>query len=125
TNMRVALRMADEDDSDNVVGDKVAASFDPGVPGRAVVKMGPTRLQTFQTAYVGGWTSDVPPPPEITIDELRFGPPVRWQPPKRPRPTEDERGPNDLKRLVETVLGAFTAAGLPTPRRPWLNALAN
>ena len=38
TNMRVALRMADESDSQDVVGIKEAAHFDPGIPGRGVAK---------------------------------------------------------------------------------------
>src|SRR5207253_6965968 len=41
TNLRVALRMADEDDSTDVVGTTQAAMFDPGIPGRAVAKVGP------------------------------------------------------------------------------------
>ncbi len=40
TNLRVALRMADEDDSDDVVGSKAAAAFDPAIPGRAIAKTG-------------------------------------------------------------------------------------
>src|SRR5262249_15522828 len=69
TNLRVALRMADEDDSSDVVGSKLAAGFDPGVPGRAVAKLGPGRLTPFQSGYVGGSTSSTPPPPIITIQE--------------------------------------------------------
>ena len=44
TNLRVALRMADESDSRDVVGDPVAASFDPSIPGRGIAKTGPGRL---------------------------------------------------------------------------------
>ena len=65
TNLRVALRMADENDSEDVLGSKEAAFFDPALPGRAVSKTGPGRLVPFQTGYAGGWTSDVPPPPEM------------------------------------------------------------
>ncbi len=35
TNLRVALRMADETDSDDVIGSKEAALFDPGIPDAA------------------------------------------------------------------------------------------
>src|SRR6185369_15247533 len=65
TNLRVALRMADEDDSSDVVGTSVAAGFDPAVPGRGVAKTGPGRLIPFQSAYAGAHTSDQPPPPVI------------------------------------------------------------
>ncbi|MET0304527.1 MAG: FtsK/SpoIIIE domain-containing protein, partial [Microbacteriaceae bacterium] len=38
TNLRVALRMADEADSKDVVGDPVAGTFDPSIPGRGIAK---------------------------------------------------------------------------------------
>src|SRR5690606_23321237 len=56
TNLRVALRVADEADSRDVVGVPDAAHFDPGIPGRAMAKTGPGRLRRFQAAYAGGWT---------------------------------------------------------------------
>ena len=125
TNLRVALRMADEDDSDDVVGSKAAAAFDPGAPGRGIVKVGPGRLTPFQSGYVGGWTSDTPPPPVLTIEDLRFGAGETWEAlsgeGEEPAPT----GPNDLQRLVGTVRAANTQAALPKPRRPWLDTLAD
>src|SRR5690606_8497847 len=41
TNLRIALRMADEADSTDVLGTPLAAGFDPGVPGRGAVRTGP------------------------------------------------------------------------------------
>ena len=41
TNLRLALRMADEADSADVLGSAEAAHFDPALPGRAVSKTGP------------------------------------------------------------------------------------
>ena len=41
TNLRLALRMADEADSEDVLGTTAAAYFDPALPGRAVSKSGP------------------------------------------------------------------------------------
>ena len=63
TNLRIALRMADEADSKDILGDKMAAHFDPGIPGRAAAKTGPGRIATFQTGYAGGWTTDPQGPP--------------------------------------------------------------
>ncbi|MEQ1700633.1 MAG: FtsK/SpoIIIE domain-containing protein [Ilumatobacteraceae bacterium] len=125
TNLRIALRMADEADSQDVVGTKQAALFEP-IPGRALAKLGPGRLTTFQTAYVGGWTSNEPPKPVILVDELRIGGGSRWEPPE----VDDggmesaDRGPNDLKRIVATVSQAAIDAGIPTPRKPWQAELA-
>ncbi|MEP6480831.1 MAG: FtsK/SpoIIIE domain-containing protein, partial [Rhodoglobus sp.] len=72
TNLRIALRMADESDSMDVVGDKIAGTFDPSIPGRGIAKTGPGRLTSFQSAYAGGWTSDTPAPTSIEVAELRF-----------------------------------------------------
>ncbi len=41
TNLRIALRMADESDSRDVVDDPIAATFPATVPGRAIAKTGP------------------------------------------------------------------------------------
>ena len=48
TNLRVALRMADETDSQDVLGEKTAAHFPPEIPGRAAAKTGPGRITQFQ-----------------------------------------------------------------------------
>ncbi len=56
TNLRVALRMADETDSNDVIGTKDASLFDPGTPGRGIAKTGPGRMTLFQSAYAGGWS---------------------------------------------------------------------
>ncbi|HWT33780.1 MAG TPA: FtsK/SpoIIIE domain-containing protein [Microbacterium sp.] len=125
TNLRVALRMADESDSDDVVGVKDAAHFDPGIPGRGVVKTGPGRLGLFQSGYAGGWTSAEPEQAAVEVAELRFGGEVRWEDPQAV--DVDERrdlGPTDQQRLVVSVVGAHRVAGIPAPRRPWLDELA-
>ena len=44
TNLRVALRMADTDDSQDVLGDAMAAHFPQNTPGRAAAKTGPGRI---------------------------------------------------------------------------------
>jgi S-DNA-T family DNA segregation ATPase FtsK/SpoIIIE len=127
TNLRVALRMADESDSDDVVGTKEAAHFDPGIPGRGVAKTGPGRLTMFQSAYAGGWTSREPERAGIEVAELRFGGEIRWEEPGGRDADVDLRrdpGPTDQQRLVATMVGAREVARIPHPRRPWLDELA-
>ncbi len=63
TNLRVALRMADEDDATDILGVPTAAYFDPSIPGRGAAKTGPGRIQGFQTGYAGGWTTEKPQRP--------------------------------------------------------------
>lgn len=129
TNLRIALRMADEADSTDVLGTPIAASFDPSIPGRAAAKTGPGRIRSFQSGYAGGWTSDNEEPSSLTIEELNFGLPVVWQPPADPDADERKRaateGPTDIKRIVTTIRAAARSAEIPAPRKPWLPELAS
>ncbi|BDI21814.1 FtsK/SpoIIIE domain-containing protein [Herbiconiux sp. L3-i23] len=125
TNLRIALRMADESDSSDVLGDPVAAGFDPAIPGRAVAKTGPGRLTTFQSGYAGGWTSEDAEPASIEIASLGFGAERPWE---RADDGTDivaaEPGPTDIARLVAALRAAASGAQVPPPRRPWLPELA-
>lgn len=126
TNLRVALRMADESDSNDVVGSALAASFDPSLPGRGVVKSGPGRLVPFQSGYAGGWTRREPERARVTVADLRFGTVTEWEDPLAGAALdhyEADQGPNDQERLVRNFVTAAQAAGIPAPRRPWLDEL--
>ena len=126
TNLRVALRMADAADSNDVVGDVVASTFDPSIPGRGIAKTGPGRLVPFQSGYAGGWTSDEPDRVQVRVADLRFGSVTLWETDgDGESDTHDEDlGPNDQKRLVANLVRASSEAGIPAPRRPWLDDLA-
>ncbi len=50
TNLRIALRLQDRSDANDVVGDATPAAFPVAVPGRAALRLGPGDLVTFQTA---------------------------------------------------------------------------
>ena len=125
TNLRIALRVADPADSTDVVGSRIAADFDPAIPGRAVAKSGAARLIGFQTGYAGGWTSNEPATPSIEISDLEFGLPTTWQD-TSPRPDTEigQTGPNDTSRLVTTMISAARKVALPEPRKPWLDELS-
>ncbi len=124
TNLRIALRMADEADSKDILGDVMAAHFDPGIPGRAAAKTGPGRIATFQTGYAGGWTTDEPERARIDIVEKDFGTGEKWDMPAPPKKEVKDPGPNDISRMVTTIIAAADQAGVPTPRKPWLSELA-
>lgn len=127
TNLRIALRMADEADSRDVVDDPIASTFPATIPGRGIAKTGPGRLVPFQSAYAGGWTDeDEGTAVDVRVSELRFGSSADWEP-ERPAEAEthdEDLGPNDQKRIVSTLIRASETAGLPQPRRPWLDDLA-
>jgi S-DNA-T family DNA segregation ATPase FtsK/SpoIIIE len=122
TNLRVALRMADESDSTDVLGTPLAAAFDPELPGRAAAKTGPGRLTVFQSAYSGGHTPDEAPPPDVQVDELAFGSSRRWE--RRGPQDEGPEGPSDMARMVGAITAANQELLIDPPRRPWLPALA-
>ncbi|MEU2199797.1 FtsK/SpoIIIE domain-containing protein [Isoptericola sp. NPDC019482] len=124
TNLRVALRMADEADSSDVLGLPMAAHFDPSIPGRGAAKTGPGRIMQFQAGYAGGWTSDRPERAEIDVEELAFGSSVRWEPPAQEVEDVTDPGPNDIARVVGNISDAARSAGVPVPRKPWLPEMA-
>ena len=127
TNLRIALRMADEADSRDVVDDGIASTFSASIPGRAIAKTGPGRLVPFQSAYAGGWTADDDSAAaEVRVAELRFGSTSEWEP-DRPAESDshlEDLGPNDQKRIVSTLINAADKARLERPRRPWLDDLS-
>lgn len=122
TNLRVALRMADESDSQDVLGDKSAAHFPPEVPGRGAAKTGPGRIKQFQSAYPGARTSSEVAVAQVAVEEMTFGVPRPWQVPRPENRSEDV--PQDIERVVDTMARAADLAGLPVPRKPWLPELA-
>lgn len=124
TNLRVALRLADADDSNDVIGTDLASGFPQDVPGRAVVRMGPGRLTPFQTAYVGGWTKR-DDRPAISIEETRFGVRRSLLAEEESAAPAADLGPTDIQRVVAATREAATALGQGPPRRPWLPELAS
>jgi S-DNA-T family DNA segregation ATPase FtsK/SpoIIIE len=126
TNLRIALRMADEHDSADVLGSPLAAEFDPRVPGRGAVRTGPGRIAMFQTGYAGGRFDSAPVKAAVTLESLAFGPGEPWDVPLDPSagPGPDDSGPTDIARTVQSIAAAARLAGVPAPRRPWLPELA-
>ncbi|MEI2778232.1 MAG: FtsK/SpoIIIE domain-containing protein [Tetrasphaera sp.] len=122
TNLRIALRMADEHDSTDVLGNSLAAHFDPTIPRRGAAKTGPGRIQAFQSSYPSARTPAQPPPPAVEVIELDFGTGVHWKTPK-PQKVGDSVA-RDIDRVVNTILAAANSGAIPPPRRPWLDPLA-
>jgi S-DNA-T family DNA segregation ATPase FtsK/SpoIIIE len=125
TNLRVALRMADEDDAIDILGVPTAAYFDPSIPGRGAAKTGPGRIQGFQTGYAGGWTTEKPQRPQIEIVEMAFGSGPSWAAPAPETPVrEDPAGLNDIARMTANIVKAADVLSIEPPRKPWLDELA-
>ncbi len=122
-NLRIALRMAETADSLDIVGAPSAAQLDPDLPGRALVRVGPRRLDLVQTAYPGAMSAAEAAGPRIRVAPLGEGLSVHTARPAAPVPTPRATTATDLERLVATVGAAAARAGIPAPRRPWLDEL--
>ncbi|MFC6356449.1 FtsK/SpoIIIE domain-containing protein [Luethyella okanaganae] len=127
TNLRIALRVADDDDSRDVIGVDRAARFDASTPGRAAAKLGPGKLHDFQTAYLGGRTNRAArAKADIDTVALRFGPgepwPSRSVAPETGQVAADD-DTRDITRMVRTIRIATATRRVRAPRRPWLDQL--
>jgi S-DNA-T family DNA segregation ATPase FtsK/SpoIIIE len=121
TNLRIALRVADDQDSDDVIGRRDAARISKALPGRAYVRRGHSEVDHIQTAYAGAHRVLGDRRPEASVRPFPFGPvdPI----PTRAGPVDPD-APTDLQRLVSAIRGAFEQAGISEPPRPWLEPLA-
>lgn len=129
TNLRIALRMTDASESQDVIDAKDAALISKSTPGRAVVRLGSNSLIPFQSARVGGRYIDPkknkaqavvrPFAHAIGFDDL--GKPT----PQRPesKKSKGDVDVTDLKVLVDAINDATKLVGIPEQRKPWLPAL--
>jgi S-DNA-T family DNA segregation ATPase FtsK/SpoIIIE len=123
TNLRIALRVQDANDSQDVIGLPDAASIGRNQPGRAWARLGPGEVVAIQTALSTGIAVAGGAPP-VEVRPFPFAPVV--EPPAAPARAIDGPGtrtpvpaPTDLSRLVDAICAAFAETGQPAPRRPW------
>ncbi|WP_405400194.1 FtsK/SpoIIIE domain-containing protein [Streptomyces microflavus] len=127
TNLRIALRVTDRSESQDVINSPESAGISKSHPGRAHVRLGQTSLVPFQAGRVGGRRpgaaadTSAPAPWVVPVGWGRLGAPL----PPRPRVarTESDTAVTDLADLVEAVRGANRELGVPQQHSPWLPAL--
>lgn len=128
-NLRIALRMTDAEESQDVIDAKDAALISKNTPGRAVVRLGSSSLIPFQSARVGGRYIKA----EDLVDHSAKAPFMRSvpfvklgaAPPRRPE-AKKARGDvavTDLKMLVDAIVQVNERLHFPPQREPWLPAL--
>ena len=130
TNLRIALRLQDRADSDDVVGDEAPARFPVGVPGRAALRLGSDELVVFQTASTAG------PVPrgsgrlvvEPIDDVLRSHPGGLAQNAAGCAAGNEAEGeaaaaPNVLDHMVDAIVAAASMVDTASPHRPWIDPL--
>lgn len=116
-NLRIALRVRDTADSQDVIDGGDAAQIPAALPGRAIVRTGGGRPVTFQTARIGGCSLDAGDRIEVSRPQAHGGPPVALTPPM------EFAGPTDLQRVVGALTDASAELGVATPQSPWLPPL--
>ncbi|MBO0898841.1 cell division-like protein [Cellulomonas sp. zg-ZUI199] len=123
TNLRIALRVTDRNDSQDVIEAPDAAEIAPSLPGRAYARLGHTSLVAFQSSRVGGRPPSVGGGARVDVTPLTWAGTGRPVPVQRASSEDDVDVPTDLASLVTAVQGAATLAGVSAPPPPWLPAL--
>ncbi|MEO7117486.1 MAG: FtsK/SpoIIIE domain-containing protein, partial [Candidatus Limnocylindrales bacterium] len=125
TNLRIALRIADEVDSNDVIDRPDAAHIPKSIPGRAYVRTGHSDVQTVQSAYVGAISSGGPQRVVTKVVAFPFGSGMGPRAGGGGGPEEGDERPTDLQRLVTAIAAANDEAGIPAQPLPWLPPLAS
>ncbi|MFZ4517776.1 MAG: FtsK/SpoIIIE domain-containing protein [Microthrixaceae bacterium] len=113
TELRIALRVADAADSDDVLGAPDAATLPRSRPGTALLRTGPDRLQPVRVASCAG---------PVRHRTVVVRPLAAAVPGDEGGGTHDGGGPSELATAVTTCRAA--SEGRPTPAAPWLPPLA-
>lgn len=117
--MRICLRVADEDDSRDIVDVSAAAHLPRDIPGRALVRLGVERVTAIQVAHCGAVRPDRPP---VTVTVRgSVSPPSGATTPQVVRTASS--GPNELDLAVATVTDAARIGSFQPAHRPWLDPL--
>ncbi len=121
TNLRIALRVADEAESRDVINAAEAGRISKNTPGRAYARLGHSSLVAFQSARVGGR-----PPGSggaaVTVEAAPW--PAAGRPPTSAVETAaDVDGVTDLSALVSAINEATELLELTPPPSPWLPPL--
>ncbi|WP_116952524.1 FtsK/SpoIIIE domain-containing protein [Jiangella endophytica] len=125
TNLRIALRVTDAGDSQDVIEARDAAEISKSTPGRAYARLGASSLVPFQSSRVGGRPHT--PGAAVAVD-LRA---LQWDTLGRPPQRQDNGGekdedvsiPTDLESLVTAINEASQRTGISAPPPPWLPPL--
>ena len=119
-NLRIALRVRDTVDSEDVIDAPAAQAIPERTPGRAYLRSGAQPLVAFQTARVGGRGAGRHGD-EVTVSKLR------WETLGDPPPREPVRslsaGPTDLTTVVMATTEAASRMDIAPAPSPWLPPL--
>lgn len=122
TNLRIALRVTDANDSQDVIESREAAQIAKSTPGRAYARLGHSSLIPFQSSRVGGRPRGEGRAADVELRGMPFAE-LGVAPPRATAAEEDVSIPTDLAALVEACQQASEESGVRAPASPWLPAL--
>ena len=122
-NLRLALRMTDEAQSEAVIGVPDAARIPTSAPGHGYALLGPGMLVPFDTARVTGRRPGSGTPITVTVlPWAAAGQPLSELPSARAAINGDTR--TDLAELISAICDAAEELQLASVPSPWLQPLA-
>lgn len=122
TNLRIALRVTDTGDSQDVLDSDVAAQIAKSTPGRGYARLGHSSLTPFQSSRVGGRPRATGETATLHLRPLTIAS-AGLEPPPQVEGEESTDTPTDLTTLVRACRAASEASGIEPPPSPWLPAL--
>jgi DNA segregation ATPase FtsK/SpoIIIE, S-DNA-T family len=126
TNLRIALRVTDAEESSDVIDAPDAAFIARSTPGRCYIRSGAAAPVAVQSARIGGRRPGAGPAQAsaraIPVPWAGLGRPV----PVLARGAGDDDGTmiTDLSVLVDSIAGAASKLSVPEQTSPWLPPLA-
>ena len=131
TNLRIALRVTDANESADVIEAPEAAHISQSTPGRGYVRLGHASLVPFQAGRVGGAAGTTATGAATTGATGNDPGSARmdWSSTGRPEPQRpssggrDDEEITDLKVLVQAIRVATRQMRIPAAHSPWLPAL--
>jgi DNA segregation ATPase FtsK/SpoIIIE, S-DNA-T family len=122
TNLRLALRVSEESESEDMIASPLAARIPSGESsrGRAFARTGHGELREFQAAYISG-LSDISQQSELQIGPYDID--VLSASDGSTDSASDSDTESDLVALGQAARQAQRQMGLPVPAPPWLPML--
>jgi DNA segregation ATPase FtsK/SpoIIIE, S-DNA-T family len=122
TDLRIALRMASPDDSNDVIDKPDAAQIPRRTPGRAWVRRtGHGTAEMVQVAWVGAHEDVSVRQVQVDVQAFSGRDNTGHNDPLQQRSRLHPRA--DLERMVSTARVAFDQSGAEPPARPWIPPL--
>ncbi len=118
--LRIALRVRDRTDSDDVLDAPDAAWIDASTPGRASLRGATTPLTRFQSARVTGGPGEGA---GLTVTPAPSSAGGWVLPPRVTTAAQDTCDRSDLDHIVSATREAARSLGIPDPRPPWIAPL--